>query len=75
MSNAISIVNKEDHQDMFTMMCYCVIPFETSCSKYNLSSDVKKPNFVATKKVRMPTRKCCMSNCAIYLRQLLSLIL
>ena len=55
MSNEISIVNKEDHQDMFTMMCYCVIPFETSCSKYNLSSDVKKPNFVATKKVRMPT--------------------
>ena len=62
MSNAISIVNKEDHQDMFTMMRYCVIPFETSCSKYNLSSDVKKPNFVATKKVRMPTRTSRLEN-------------
>ena len=50
MSNEIPIVNKEDHQDMFTMVCYCVIPFETSCSKCNLSSDVQKPNFVATKK-------------------------
>ena len=62
MSNAISIVNKEDHQDMFTMMCYCVIPFETSCSKYNLSSDVKKPNLVATKKVWMPTRTSRLEN-------------
>ena len=62
MSNEISFVNKEDHQDMFTMMRYCVIPFETSCSKYNLSSDVKKPNFVATKKVRMPTRTSRLEN-------------
>ena len=62
MSNEISFVNKEDHQDMFTMMRYCVIPFETSCSKYNLSSDVKKPNFVATKKVRMPTRTSQLEN-------------
>ena len=62
MSNEISIVNKEDHQDMFTMMRYCVIPFETSCSEYNLSSDVKKPNFVATKKVRMPTRTSRLEN-------------
>ena len=62
MSNEISIVNKEDHQDTFTMMCYCVIPFETSCSKYNLSSDVKKPNFVATKKVWMPTRTSLLEN-------------
>ena len=62
MSNEISIVNKEDHQDMLTMICYCVIPFETSCSKYNLSSDVKKPNFVATKKVRMPTRFSQLEN-------------
>ena len=62
MSNEISFVNKEDHQDVFTMMRYCVIPFETSCSKYNLSSDVKKPNFVATKKVRMPTRSSRLEN-------------
>ena len=62
MSNEISIVNKEDHQVMLTMICYCVIPFETSCSKYNLSSDVKKPNFVATKKVRMPTRTSQLEN-------------
>ena len=62
MSNEISFVNKEDHQDMFTMMRHCVIPFETSCSKYNLSSDVKKPNFVATKKVRMPTRTSRLEN-------------
>ena len=62
MSNEISFVNKEDHQDMFTMMRYCVIPFETSCSKYNLSSDVQKPNFVATKKVWMPTRTSLLEN-------------
>ena len=62
MLNEISIVNKEDHQDMFTMMRYCVIPFETSCSKYNLSSDIKKPNFVATKKVWMPTRTSRLEN-------------